>query len=51
LRESDKFEDISTDGIEMDLKEIGLEVLDWIHLVQDRTPLQILMNTTINVQS
>jgi hypothetical protein len=33
----------------MDLKEIGWEVLEWIYLAQDRTYLQILMNTTINL--
>jgi hypothetical protein len=38
------------DNIRMDLKEIGWERVDWIHLVQDRDQWRILMNTLINLR-
>jgi hypothetical protein len=34
----------------MDLKEIGLKGVDWIHLTQDRDLLLALMNTVKNLQ-
>jgi hypothetical protein len=37
------------DNIRMDLREIGLEVVDWIHLVQDRDQWQALVNVTVNL--
>jgi hypothetical protein len=32
------------DNIRMDHKEIGLGVVDWIHLLQDRDQWQVLVN-------
>jgi hypothetical protein len=37
------------DNIRMDIWEIGWEVVDWIHLAQDRAQWQALMNTVINL--
>jgi hypothetical protein len=33
----------------MDLKEIGWEVVDWMHLTQDRDQWPAVMNTVMNV--
>jgi hypothetical protein len=33
----------------MDLREIGWEVVDWIHLAQDRDKWQTPVNTVINL--
>jgi len=33
------------DNIRMDLKEIGWEIVDWIHLAQDRDLWRTLVNT------
>jgi ribosome biogenesis protein Nip4 len=38
------------DNIEMNLKEIGYEDVNWIHLVQDRDHWWVLANTVINLQ-
>jgi hypothetical protein len=38
------------DGIRMDLREIGLESVDWIHLAQDRDRWQALVNTVMDLQ-
>jgi hypothetical protein len=37
------------DNIRMDLREIGREVADWMHLVQDRDQWQALVNTVMNL--
>jgi hypothetical protein len=37
------------DGFRMDLREIGLESVDWIQLAQDRDRWQALVNTVINL--
>jgi hypothetical protein len=37
------------DNTEMDLREIGLEGVDWIHLAQDRDQWQALVNTVMNL--
>jgi hypothetical protein len=34
----------------MDLREIGWEVMDWIHLVQDRDQRRGLVETVINLR-
>jgi len=39
------------DNIRMDLREIGSEGLDWIHLAQDRDLWQTLVNTVMNLQA
>jgi hypothetical protein len=38
------------DNIKMDLREIGLEGVDWIHLVQDRDWRKVLVNTVMNLR-
>jgi hypothetical protein len=38
------------DNIRVDLKEIGWEGVDWIHLAQDRDWWRALVNTVINFQ-
>jgi hypothetical protein len=35
-------------GITMDLREIGWEVVDWIHLAQERDRWRALVNTVMN---
>jgi len=37
------------DNIKMDLREIQWEVMDWIHLTQDRDQWQVLLNTVMNL--
>jgi hypothetical protein len=37
------------DNIIMDLREIGLEGMSWIHLAQDRDQLRALVNTVMNL--
>jgi hypothetical protein len=37
-------------NIEMDLREIGWGVMDWIDLVQDRDQWRALVNTVMNLQ-
>jgi hypothetical protein len=37
------------DSIKMDLREIGFEGVDWIHLAQDRDWWRALMNTVMNL--
>jgi hypothetical protein len=34
----------------MDLKEIGLEGVEWINVVEDRNPWQALVNTVMNLR-
>jgi hypothetical protein len=34
----------------MDLREIGWEGVDWMHLVQDRNQWQALVNPVMNLQ-
>jgi hypothetical protein len=38
------------DNIKMDLREIGLEVVDWINLAQNRDRWQVLVNTAMNIR-
>jgi hypothetical protein len=37
------------DNIKMDFTEIGREVVDWIHLAQDKDQWQALINTVIEL--
>jgi hypothetical protein len=37
-------------GIRMDLREIGLGVVDWIRLVQDKEPLQAVVSAVMNLR-
>jgi hypothetical protein len=37
------------DNIKTDLREIGLEDMDWIHLVEDRDRWKALVNTVMNL--
>jgi hypothetical protein len=37
------------DNIRMDIREIGWEAVDWIHLTQDRDKWRALVNTIMNV--
>jgi hypothetical protein len=36
--------------VKIDLRETGLEGVDWIHLAQDRDKWQVLMNTVVNLR-
>jgi hypothetical protein len=38
------------DNIEMDLREIGWDGMDWIDLVQDRDQWRALVNTVMNLR-
>jgi hypothetical protein len=38
------------DNIRIDLREIGWESLDWIHLAQDRNQRWALVNTVMNLR-
>jgi hypothetical protein len=38
------------DSIKMDLLEIGLSVVDWVGLAQDRYRLRVLMNSVMNLR-
>jgi hypothetical protein len=38
------------DNIRLDLREMDWEVMDWIHLAQDRNQWQALMNVVMNLQ-
>jgi hypothetical protein len=37
------------DNIKMELREIGWEVVDWMHLDQDRDQWRAVVNTVINL--
>jgi hypothetical protein len=39
-----------TDNIKMDLLEVGLNVVDWIGLTQDRYRWRALVNSVMNLQ-
>jgi hypothetical protein len=49
LKGRDHLEDLGVDG-RMDLREKGWEVIDWIHLAQDRGQWQVLVNTVMNLR-
>jgi hypothetical protein len=38
------------ENIEMDLREIGWEGVDWIHLAQDRDQWRAVVNTVMNLR-
>jgi hypothetical protein len=38
------------DNIKMDVREIGWEVVDWIHMAQDRDQWRAVVNTVMNRQ-
>jgi hypothetical protein len=38
------------DNIKMDLREIGWESMDWMHLAQDRDQWRALVNTVMNLR-
>jgi hypothetical protein len=38
------------DNIIMDLREIVWEIVDWIHLVQDRDQMRAVVNTVMNLR-
>jgi hypothetical protein len=38
------------DNVTMDLREIGWDVMDWIHLSQDRDQWRGLANTVMNLR-
>jgi hypothetical protein len=38
------------DNIKMDLREIGWDGMDWIHLVHDRDQWRALVNTAMNMR-
>jgi hypothetical protein len=38
------------DNIGMDIKEIGWEFVDWMHLTQDRVQWRALVNTVMNLR-
>jgi hypothetical protein len=38
------------DNIRMDLREIGWQGVDWIHLAQDKDQLQAAVNTVMNLR-
>jgi hypothetical protein len=38
------------DNIRMDLREVGWECVDWIHLAQDRDQWRVLVNTVLNLR-
>jgi hypothetical protein len=38
------------DNINMDLREIGWDFIDWIDLTEDRDQLRALVNTVINLR-
>jgi len=50
LKVRDHLEEIGTVGIRRDLKGIGLEVVDCIHLAQGRDQWWAHMNTVMNFQ-
>jgi hypothetical protein len=37
------------DNIKMDLREIGLGGMDWIHVAQDRDQWRVLVNMVVNI--
>jgi hypothetical protein len=38
------------DGMRMDLREIGWEIVDWIQLAQDRNRWRPILNTVMNLR-
>jgi ribosome biogenesis protein Nip4 len=39
------------DNIKMNLRKIGYEVVDWMHLVQDRDQWRAVVNTVMNLRA
>jgi len=52
LKDRDHLEDLGLSGkiIQMDLREIGWEGVDWLHLAEDRDQWQALVNMVMNFQ-
>jgi hypothetical protein len=51
-KENEK-EDLDVDGkiyIKMYLREIGCEVVDWMHLARDRDQWRVLLNTVMKIR-
>jgi hypothetical protein len=38
------------DNIKMDLREIGIDGANWIHLAQDRVQRRVFVNTVVNLR-
>jgi hypothetical protein len=38
------------DNIKMNLRDIGWDVVDWIHMAQDRDQWRVLVNTVLNLR-
>jgi hypothetical protein len=38
------------DNIEMDFREIGWDVVEWVHVAQDRDQWRALVNTVLNLR-
>jgi hypothetical protein len=50
LKGKDLSEYLDMDGIRMDLRKVVWEVVDWMHLAQDRDKWLAVLNTVINLQ-
>jgi hypothetical protein len=44
-----KDQDVCVDNIKMDLREIGCDGTDWIHVDQNRNPRRALVNTVMKL--
>jgi hypothetical protein len=49
-KEKDHLKDQDVDGIKMDLREIGLGGVEWIHLTQDRDRWRAVVNAVLNLR-
>jgi hypothetical protein len=50
VKERDYSEELGVDGIRIDLKELGWEEVDWMHMAQDRDHWQAPLNTVMNLR-